>query len=86
MRTVVSNFATGTQKFTSGRGDASFMITHGVIVYTVDIYGNVLSPVGATLDYDHSDTMQGLQSGVIGRVKDFLTVDPSMDSLASKLW
>ena len=86
MRTVISNFASGTQKFSSGHGDSSFMITHGVIVYTVDVYGNVLSPAGAALDYNHSDTMQGLQSGFVGRVKDFLTVDPSMDSPSSKLW
>jgi len=86
MRTVVSNFASGTQKFSSGHGDSSFMITHGIIVYTVDVYGNVLSPAGVTLDYNHLDTMQGLQSGFVGRVKDFLTVDPSMDSPASKLW
>ena len=86
MRTVISSFASGTQKFSSGHGDSSFMITHGVIVYTVDVYGNVVSPVGATLQYDHCDTMQGLQSGFVGKVKDFLTVDPSMDSPASKLW
>lgn len=84
MRTVTSGIASGTQKFSSGQGDYSFQITHGVIVYTVDVYGNVLG--GGTLQYDHEDTMQGLQSGMLGKVKDFLTVSPDMDSPASKLW
>ena len=86
MRTVVSNFASGTEKFSSNQGDSSFLIIHDGVAYTVDVYGNVLSPVGGTLAYCHSDPMQGIQSGINGTVKDFLTVSPDIDSPASKLW
>ena len=86
MRTVVSNFASGTEKFSSGQGDSTFHIWTAAGLFTVDNYGNVLVPAGTPLTYCHSDKMKGAQSGFTGRVKDFLTVDLSMDSPSSKLW
>lgn len=79
-------FASDGQKFNSGKGDSTFLIQHGEISFRVDNKGNVLFPVGTPLDYVHTDPMQGVQSGIQGTVKDFLTVDPSMDAPGSKLW
>jgi hypothetical protein len=88
MRSVidVSQFASGTAKFNSGKGDFTFTIWHDSEMFIVDAYGDVVLPSGATLAYCHSDKMQGNQSGYTATVKDFLTVDPSMDNSASKLW
>jgi len=88
MRSVadVSQFASGSQKFNSGKGDKTFTIHHGSETFVVDVYGNVLSPVGVPLDYDHSDLMTGNQSMYTAEVKNFLTVDPFMDSPGSKIW
>lgn len=88
MRSVVSisGFADRGKKFQSSGGDSDFTITHGVSNIVVDTHGQVLSPPHATLEYVHDDPMVGNQSGLAGTVRDFLTVDPSMDSPESKVW
>ena len=88
MRSIIDSmaFASGGKKFNSGRGDNTYTIVHGAIIFVVDALGNVITPVGTPLDYVHTDPMKGNQSGVTGTVKDFLTVDPFMDSPGSKLW
>jgi hypothetical protein len=88
MRSLIDamSFGSGGKKFNSGRGDTTYTITHGAVTYVVDAQGNVITPAGTPLDYAHSDVMVGNQSGVTGKVRDFLTVDPSMDSPGSKIW
>jgi hypothetical protein len=88
MRSLIDamSFASGGKKFNSGRGDTTYTIIHGTVTYVVDQQGNVITPTGTALDYVHSDCMMGNQSGVKGTVKDFLTIDPSMDSPGSKIW
>lgn len=88
MRSIVgtNGFADRGKKFQSSGGDLDFTITHGISVFVVDIHGQVLSPPLATLEYVHDDPMVGNQSGLVGTVRDFLTVDPSMDSPESKVW
>jgi hypothetical protein len=85
MRSVqdISMFPNYGQKFQSPKGDSTFSIVHGTTTFIVDVNGFVISPTGSPLDYFHSDIMTGLQSGYSGTVKDFLTVDPSMDSPGS---
>lgn len=48
--------------------------------------GHVLDPPGTQLMYQHTDTMSCTQDGFIGTVKDFLAVDPSMDTPGSINW
>lgn len=48
--------------------------------------GQVLDPQGAELMYQHTDTMSCEKDGFTGTVKDFLTVDPSMDTPGSINW
>lgn len=84
--TNISGIADRGKKFQSRGGDSDFTIVHGMTSYIVDIYGRVLFPVHATLEYEHSDSMTGNQTGQTGTVADFLTVDPSMDSPGSKVW
>ena len=88
MRSVldIGMIASGWQKFQSPKGDSTFTITHGAMTFVVDVYGNVISPAGTSLDFLHSDPMVGNQTGFTGTVKDFITVDPSMDSPGSHLW
>jgi len=88
MRSVIDALAFGShgKKFNSGRGDTTYTIIHCTVTYVVDTKGNVITPAGTPLDYIHSDVMVGNQSGVKGKVKDFLTVDPAMDSPGSKIW
>ena len=88
MRSVldIGIISSGAQKFRSPRGDSTFNIMHGATVFTVDVWGNVISPPNVPLDYILSDVMIGNQSGYSGTVKDFLTVDPFLDSPGSKLW
>lgn len=85
MRSVqdISMFANYGQKFQSPKGDKTFSIVHGATTFIVDVTGSVISPVGVSLEYVHTDMMTGIQSGLTGMVKDFLTVDPSMDSPGS---
>jgi len=88
MRAVIqgSGFPDGPAKFNSGHGDITFTIVTNSGDYIVDIYGNVISPVGGILNYTHNDLMTGNQSGITAPVKDFLTVDPTMDSPGSRIW
>lgn len=88
MRSIidVNQFASGAAKFNSGKGDFTFTIWHNSEMFIVDAYGNVVLPLETTLDYCHSDKMQGNQSNYTATVKDFLTVAPEMDNPASKLW
>lgn len=88
MRSVigVGNFPGVNDKFFSPKGDTLFTITHGATEYVVRANGKVLSPPNATLDYSLTDEMVGVQSGFTGIVRDFLTVDPSMDSPGSGSW
>lgn len=74
------------QKFQSPKGDTTFTIAHGDLMLVVDVKGNVISPVNTPLQYDHEDFMRGNQSGIIAKVKDFLTVTPEMDAPNSIPW
>ena len=88
MRSLVNTngFADRGKKFQSSGGDLDFTITHNSTTFVVDTHGEVLSPLHATLVYVHDDTMVGNQSGITGKVRDFLTVDVTMDSPESKVW
>jgi hypothetical protein len=88
MRSVIDigQFPSGDAKFNSGKGDFTFTIWHDSMMFVVDATGSVVLPAGATLVYCHSDKMQGNQSSYVATVRDFLTVDPSMDSPGSKVW
>jgi hypothetical protein len=88
MRSVIDmdTFADRNKKFQSPKGDTTFTIAHGAVMFVVDQKGNVISPIGMPLDYSHDDFMKGNQSGIIMKVKDFLTVDVSMDSPESRNW
>jgi hypothetical protein len=52
----------------------------------VDCGGTVLDPPMSTLFYSHQDTMVCNSCGYTGRVTQFLTVDPSMDTPDSIAW
>jgi hypothetical protein len=84
--TDISGIADRGKKFQSRGGDEDFTIVHGITTLIVDIYGRVLFPVNSILEYEITDSMTGNQTGQAGTVKDFLTVDPSMDSPGSKVW
>lgn len=72
------------QKFQSPKGDSTFTITHGSTTFVVDTAGHVMYPLGEPLVYEHSDPMRGNQSQYTATVKDFLTVDISLDSPGSR--
>lgn len=88
MRSVldISGFADRGKKFQSNGGDSDFTIVTGTETFVVDTHGSVLSPPSATLTYTLDDSMTGNQSGITGKVRDFLTVSPDMDSPQSKVW
>jgi hypothetical protein len=88
MRSVqeVTELSSRGQKFQSPRGDTTFTIAHGDLMLVVDTKGNVISPTDTLLQYDHEDFMRGNQSGIIAKVKDFLTVTIEMDSPSSIPW
>lgn len=88
MRSVIQTpiFSDERRKFNSGCGDKTFTIIHGKTTFVVDASGNVITPEGVPLDYTHEDPMKGNQSGRAGKVRQFLTVDPEMDTPGSKIW
>lgn len=85
MRTVedITMFPDNDKKFHSPKGDTTFTIAHGKMLLVVDAKGNVISPSGGALEYNHEDFMKGNQSGIVAKVKDFLTVTTDMDTFQS---
>jgi hypothetical protein len=75
-------------KFSCPRSEPSntFLITTKVDSFTVNVWGYVLDPKGVPFDYSHDDVMTCQQCHLIGKVRDFLTVDPSMDAPGSIAW
>jgi hypothetical protein len=82
MRSIldISNLPNQEQKFQSPKGDSTFTIFHGTITFIVDVLGKVISPVGTPLSYNLTDMMEGVQSGYLGVVSDFLTTTADLDS------
>ncbi len=85
MRTIqgVTMLSENNKKFQSPKGDTTFTIAHGTLRLVVDVLGNVISPANTPLQYSHEDFMKGNQSGIIAKVKDFLTVTPDLDEINS---
>lgn len=75
------------QKFQCPRSESNLFTIYTLHqVFTVDKYGKVLDPPGMELDYTHEDSIHCETCHLSSTVRNFLTVDSSLDSPRSQPW
>jgi hypothetical protein len=90
MRSIqdVSKIATVGTKFSCPKSNSDLFTIMSVEygMFVVDYQGNVIDPAGTPLNYKLTDNMTCNECGLVSTVRNFLTVDPFMDSPQARVF